>query len=146
MKRADRLVAGATALLLLLTFTAAPANAQLAGFMGGGGSGAGGEDMMTQMAPMLEMMKAKMGKKRFAALMQTMGPMMGQMMQNGGGLGGMGGGLGGMPGDIGGYMGGGGMGGGGMGGMDMASMMGMIAPLMSMANFGGGGHRHHRRH
>jgi hypothetical protein len=30
--------------------------------------------MMTQMAPMLEMMKAKMGKRRFAMMMQTMGP------------------------------------------------------------------------
>jgi hypothetical protein len=39
------------------------------------------------------------------------------------------------------------MGGGyGMGGMDIASMMGMIAPLMSMANFGGGHHYHHHRH
>ena len=46
--------------------------------------------MMTQMAPMLEMMKAKMGKRRFAMLMQTMGPMMSRMMENGGGgLGGM---------------------------------------------------------
>lgn len=133
MKRADKLIGGAVALLLLLTVSAAPANAQLAGLMGGGG--AGGEDMMTQMAPMLNMMKAKMGKKRFAALMQTMGPMMGQMMQNGGGFGSLGG-------DIGSYMGGG----YGMGGMDMASMMGMVAPLMSMANFGGGGHRHHRHH
>jgi hypothetical protein len=30
--------------------------------------------------------------------------------------------------------------------MDMASMMGMIAPLMSMANLGGGHHYHHHRH
>ena len=41
--------------------------------------------MMTQMAPMLEMMKAKMGKRRFAAMMQTMGPMMSRMMEGGGG-------------------------------------------------------------
>ena len=47
--------------------------------------------MMTQMAPMLEMMKAKMGKRRFAMMMQTMGPMMSRMMEGGGG-----GGLGGM--------------------------------------------------
>jgi hypothetical protein len=40
--------------------------------------------MMTQMAPMLEMMKARMGKRRFAMLMQTMGPMMSRMMDNGG--------------------------------------------------------------
>ena len=44
-----------------------------------------GGDMMTQMAPMLEMMKAKMGKRRFGQMMQTMGPMMGGMMENGGG-------------------------------------------------------------
>ena len=68
--------------------------------------------MMTQMAPMLEMMKAKMGKRRFAMMMQTMGPMMSRMMEGGGG------GLGGM-------MGGGGMpaayGGGGFGGMATAA-------------------------
>ena len=65
-------------LLLLLTVTTFPAKAQF------GGSGGGGGDMMTQMAPMLEMMKAKMGKRRFAAMMQTMGPMMSRMMENGG--------------------------------------------------------------
>ena len=53
--------------------------------------------MMTQMAPMLEMMKAKMGKRRFGQMMQTMGPMMGGMMENGGG-----GGFGGMTGGFGG--------------------------------------------
>ena len=41
--------------------------------------------MMTQMAPMLEMMKAKMGKRRFGQMMQTMGPMMSRMMESGGG-------------------------------------------------------------
>jgi hypothetical protein len=46
--------------------------------------GGGGADMMTQMAPMLEMMKAKIGKRRFAVLMQTMGPMMSRMVENGG--------------------------------------------------------------
>ena len=51
---------------------------------------------MTQMAPMLEMMKAKMGKRRFGQMMQTMGPMMSRMMENGGG------GFGGMPGGFGG--------------------------------------------
>ena len=133
MKRADRLVAGATALLLLVTFTAAPANAQLAGFMGGGGSGAGGEDMMTQMAPMLEMMKAKMGKRRFGMLMKTVGPMMSRMMQ-GGGLGGMSGGLGGLaPGGL-----------GAGSGFDIGSIMSMVGPMMQMVNFGGGHHRHHR--
>ena len=64
--------------LLLAVATAAPAKAQF----GGGG---GGKDMMPQMDPMLEMMKAKMGKKRFAMMMQTMGPMMSSMMDGGGG-------------------------------------------------------------
>ena len=34
------------------------------------------ESQMEQFAPMLEMMKQKMGKQNFARLMQTMGPMM----------------------------------------------------------------------
>jgi hypothetical protein len=91
---------------------------------------------MTQMAPMLEMMKAKMGKKRFAAMMQTMGPMMSQMMQNGGGLGG-------------GFGGGGGFSPSGFGmssggGFDVGSIMSMVGPMMQMANLGGGHHRRHR--
>jgi hypothetical protein len=62
-------------------------------------------------------------------------------MQNGS-FGGMSG-FGGMPTDFGGYMGGGyGFNGYGVGSMDMASVMGMIAPMMQMANFGGS--RHHR--
>jgi hypothetical protein len=149
MKGADKVICQAATLLVLFTLTSAPAKAQF-GFGGGGG----GEDMMTQMAPMLEMMKAKMGKRRFAMMMQTMGPMMSQMMEGGGGFGGMmgGGGFGGMipgggyGGSIPGGMGGGdimGMLGGGGGGGDI---MGMIGPLMRMANFGGGGHRRHRRH
>ena len=105
--------------------------------------------MMTQMAPMLEMMKAKMGKRRFGMMMQTMGPMMGQMMEGGGGFGGMMGGAGfggmggGIPGGFGGFSGGNIMGmlGGGGGG----EMMAMVPQLMRMANFGGGGHRRHRR-
>ena len=137
MRGADKVICQAAAVLLLFSVASTPANAQ---FLGGGG--AGGEDMMTQMAPMLEMMKARMGKRRFGMMMQTMGPMMGQMMEGGGG-----GGLGGM-------MGGGGL--GGMGGGDTAGMMGMlggggggdimgmIGPMMRMANFGGGHRR--RRH
>jgi hypothetical protein len=102
--------------------------------------------MMTQMAPMLEMMKAKMGKRRFGMMMQTLGPMMSQMMEGGGGgFGGMLGG-GGMPGGFGGGAAfapeGYGMGMGGGGG----ELMGMIPQLIRMANFGGGhGHRRHRR-
>jgi hypothetical protein len=106
--------------------------------------------MMTQMAPMLEMMKAKMGKRRFGQMMQTMGPMMSRMMENGGGFGGMAGGFGGGSGfapQAYGMSAGGGdftgmLGAGGGGG----EMMSMIPQLMQMAHFGGGhGHRRHRR-
>ena len=98
--------------------------------------------MMTQMAPMLEMMKAKMGKRRFGQMMQTMGPMMSRMMENGGG--GFGGGSGFAPQGYGMGMGGGDFTGmlGGAGGGDM---MGMIPQLMQMGNFGGGRYGHRRR-
>jgi hypothetical protein len=142
MRGADKVICQAAAVFLLFAMTSAPAKAQFGG---------GGEDMMTQMAPMLEMMKARMGKRRFAMMMQTVGPMMSGMMEGGGGgLGGMtgGGGFGGMGGMIPGGIGGGdimGMMGGGGG-----DIMGMIGPMMRMANFGGGGfgggHRRHRRH
>jgi hypothetical protein len=123
MTGADKIVCQAAALLVLFALTLTPAKAQF----GGGG---GGQDMMTQMAPMLEMMKAKMGKKRFGALMQTMGPTMSRMTENGGGdLGGLGGltGGGGFPGGFGG-----------------GELMSMVPQLMSIANVGGG--RHGRRH
>ncbi len=142
MTGADKIVCQAATLLVLFALTLTPAKAQF----GGGG---GGQDMMTQMAPMLEMMKKKMGKKRFGALMQTMGPMMSRMTENGGG------GLGG----LGGLMGGGGIpsfGGGGyapdgvttggmnIGGFGGGELMSMMPQLMSLANIGGG--RHGRRH
>ena len=133
MTGADKIVCQAAALLLLFTLTLTPAKAQF-------GGGAGGQDMMTQMAPMLEMMKAKMGKRRFGMMMQTVGPMMGRRMEGGGGgLGGMiGGGLpagfGGGGGDVMGMLGGGGGG----------ELMSMVPQLMRMANVGGG--RHGRRH
>jgi hypothetical protein len=76
MTGADKVVCQAATLLLLFTLTTGPAKAQFGGF-----GGACGGDMMTQMAPMLEMMKARMGKRRFGMLMQTMGP----MMEGGGG-------------------------------------------------------------
>ena len=162
MRGADKVICQAAAVLLLFSVASTPAKAQ---FLGGG---AGGEDMMTQMAPMLEMMKAKMGKRRFAMMMQTMGPMMSRMMENGGGgLGGMigGGGIGGLAGgnfgggfgapNYGGYapMSGGGYVPAGIGGGDIMGMMGgsgggdmmaMIPQLMRLANVGGGGG--HRRH
>jgi hypothetical protein len=153
MTGADKVVCQAATLLLLFTLTGAPAKAQFAGLGGGGG----GADMMTQMAPMLEMMKAKMGKRRFAMMMQTIGPMMSQMMEGGGGFGGMLGG-GGIPGGLSGGFGGGtaympegyGMGGGDIMGMlgsgGGGELMSMIPQLMRMANLGGGyGHRRHRR-
>ena len=105
--------------------------------------------MMTQMAPMLEMMKAKMGKRRFAMMMQTMGPMMSRMMEGGGGgLGGMMGGSG-IPGDFGGGIPAGIGGGGGnvmsmLGGAGGGELMSMVPQLMRMANVSGG--RHGRRH
>ncbi|RXH00128.1 hypothetical protein EAS61_10725 [Bradyrhizobium zhanjiangense] len=144
MRGADKVICQAAAVLLLLSIASSPAKAQFAGF---GGGGAGGEDMMTQMAPMLEMMKAKMGKRRFAMLMQTMGPMMSRMMENGGGgVGGMMGGGFGAP-NYGGYipMGGGGYMPTGLGGMGGGDVMAMIPQLMRLANTGGGGgHRRHR--
>jgi hypothetical protein len=151
MTRADKLACWAATLLLLFTLSTVPAKAQF------GGGGSGGGDMMTQMAPMLEMMKAKMGKRRFGAMMQTMGPMMSRMMQNGGGgFGGMLGGGGGIPGGFGGgttyaadsygtSMGGGGFT-GMLGGGGGSELMSMIPQVMQMVNFGGGHrHRRHRR-
>ena len=142
MTGADKVVCQAAALLLLFTLTLTPAKAQF----GGGG---GGQDMMTQMAPMLEMMKAKMGKRRFAAMMQTMGPMMSRMMEGGGGgLGGMMGGSG-IPGGFGGGIPAGIGGGYGcyymnmLGGAGGGELMSMVPQLMRMANVSGG--RHGRR-
>jgi hypothetical protein len=127
MTGADKVVCHAATLLLLFTLTSMPAKAQFAGLGGGGG----GEDMMTQMAPMLEMMKAKMGKRRFAMMMQTMGPMMSRMMENGGG---------GTPAGIGGGFSGDYM--GMIGGAGGSELMGMVPQLMLMASAGGG---HSRR-
>ena len=104
--------------------------------------------MMTQMAPLLEMMKTKMGKRRFGQMMQTMAPMMSRMMENGGGLGGMAGGFGGGSGFAPqGY--GMGIGGGDfigmLGGAGGSDMMSMIPQLMQIANFSGGRYGHRRR-
>jgi hypothetical protein len=130
------------ATVLLLSLTIVPAKAQFAGF----GDGGGGGDMMTEMAPMLEMMKAKMGKRRFGTLMQTVGPMMSRMMDSGGdGFGGLSGG--GIPGGFGGFApDGGGNIMGMLGGNGGGELMAMIPQLMQMAHFGGGHrHRHHHR-
>jgi hypothetical protein len=141
MNRAEKAACRITMLLLLFALASVPAKAQF-------GGGEGGGDMMTQMAPMLEMMKAKMGKRRFGQMMQTMGPMMSRMMENGGG------GLGGMTGGGSsfapqGYGMSTGMGGGDsmgmLGGGGGNDMMSMIPQLMQMGNFGGGRYGHRRR-
>ncbi len=98
------------AILAALAFAASPAKAQFGGM---------DDAQMQQFAPMLEMMKKQMGKKRFGEMMKMMGPMMANM-EGGGGLGGL--------------MGGGGFGGGmpSMGGMDMGQMMSMISSIQSL--------------
>ena len=58
------------ALAVLLLSLATPASAQFAG---------ADDQQMEQFAPMLEIVKQRMGKKRFGQLMQTVGPMMDQM-------------------------------------------------------------------
>jgi hypothetical protein len=60
---------------IALALPAAPAHAQFGG------------DQMRQFAPMIQMVKKKIGKRRFAQLMQTLGPIMAGMMQQGGGFG-----------------------------------------------------------
>jgi hypothetical protein len=140
MTRTYKLFGAAAAVLMMVATSTAPAKAQFAG---------GGEDMMTQMAPMLNMMKAKMGKKRFGMLMQTMGPMMSKMMDGSGGgmnFGGLGNGnFGSLSGGYGTTYAGGGLPFvGGVDGFNAGDMMGMIPQLMSLANIGGSGH--HRRH
>lgn len=127
-------LAAPLAIAAAVVITPAPAKAQF------------DEGQMAQFAPMLEMMKQKMGKKRFGQMMQTMGPMMENMMGQGGGGGG-GGGFGG--GGFSGY-------GGGMGGFDMNSMQGLMNPqtMGSMISMFGGmrhgsgrsGKRHARTH
>ena len=76
MTIARRMACLTVALLVVIAFAPSPAGAQSLPFVSGG-------DMMTRMAPMLEMMKAKMGKRRFAMMMQTMGPMVARMMEGG---------------------------------------------------------------
>ena len=98
MTNVSRMLGGVAVLLLVLS--GAPAKAQMAGFGGMGGD----DDMMTQMAPMMDMMKSQMGKRKFRKMMKGAGPMMGKMMGNGGPdrMDGMNGMAGGMPGSFGG--------------------------------------------
>lgn len=60
------------ALAVLLLSLATPASAQFAG--------ADEFQQMERFAPVLEVVKQRMGKKRFGQLMQTVGPVMDQMM------------------------------------------------------------------
>jgi hypothetical protein len=142
---AHRTACHIAALLLAIALAPAPAKAQLAP------SGGAGGDMMTQMAPMIEMMKAKMGKRRFGTMMQTMGPMMSKMMEGGslGGFGGIPGGIGGLAPETYATAAGGNDIAGMLGGSGGSEMMSMIPQIMQMAGAGfgrGHGRRHHRRH
>ena len=87
----------AAALVVAALFASAPAKAQFAGI---------DENQMQQFAPMLEMMKKQMGKKKFGELMKTMGPMMEKMQS------------------------------GGMGSMDMGQMMAMVGSMQSLMGNG----------
>jgi hypothetical protein len=95
---------GRLAALTIVCFAAASVPAQAQMF------GSDENQMAAQFAPMLEMMKAKMGKRCYGQLMQTFGPMMANMMESnggfgGGGFGGFGSGFGGMDGGYGGGFG-----------------------------------------
>jgi hypothetical protein len=61
-----------SALLIFLVGVWEPASAQFAGV---------GDERMQQFAPMLQMMKKRLGKRRFGQLMQMMGPMLANMNQ-----------------------------------------------------------------
>ena len=99
-------LAGPLAVLAALTAASVPARAQFAGMDDG---------QMQQFAPMLELMKQKMGKRRFGQMMRTMGPMVMQMQSQGGFSGLAGGGT---------SM---------LGGMDMGQMAGMVGSLKGLA-------------
>ncbi len=109
-----KMMGGVAAAALFCVVAAAPTKAQFGG---------GDTDMMTTFAPMLEMMKAKMGKRRFARLMQTVGPVMSQMMErNGGGFDGL------MSGTVGGSFGSGDF----MNAMGGSQMIGMLPQMIGL--------------
>jgi hypothetical protein len=105
------------AVLAVLGAAGAPAKAQFAGM---------DEGQMQQFAPLLEMMKEKMGKRRFGQLMQAMGPMIIQMEEQGG-LSAL------MSGNV-----------SGIGGLNMSQMIGVIGPMTDLIG-GRSGKRRHRR-
>ncbi|RIK98173.1 MAG: hypothetical protein DCC74_05350 [Proteobacteria bacterium] len=123
MTRSRLFLSAAAALALASVVAVAPARAQFGG---------DDTDMMTQFAPMLEMMKAKMGKKRFAKLMQTVGPVMSNMMEGEGGSGSGFGGMTGISGLAGGSFGGGDM----LGMMNNPQMIGMLPQLIGLIDMG----------
>lgn len=136
---------GPFAVVVALALTSVPAHAQL--FKE--------EDMgqMKQFAPIFEMMKQTMGKKRYGAMMRKMGPMMARMGNNGNGFGGnSGGGFGAAAtggGDVGGFDLGGFSGGefGGIGNMfgsgrDMGDLRGLIGGFTGRHGRRGWRHRH----
>jgi hypothetical protein len=106
------------AVIAVLVSAGAPAKAQLAGM---------DEGQMPQFAPLLEVMKEKMGKRRFGQLMQAMGPMILQVEEQGG-FSALTGGT--MP---------------GVGGLDTAQMIGMIGPMTDLIGDRRGKGRRHRR-
>jgi hypothetical protein len=89
-------LASALAVVLALSLSHGPAQAQSeeapaqapSEEVGGLGDFTGGNDMMTKMAPMLDTMKQKLGKRRFEQLMKTVGPIATNMMGEGGSFGG----------------------------------------------------------
>ncbi len=107
MKHGLTIVPPATLAALLLS-VATPANAQFVG--------TDEFQQMEQFAPILETMKRHMGQRRFSQLMQTVGPMMDQMMTNQGSTTGSYGAFG------------GGQGYGGAQGFDVGHMASMINP------------------
>jgi hypothetical protein len=113
-------LAGLVAIPVLCCLLTPPANAQSEDVIGG--------EQMRQFAPMLNMMKQHLGKRRFGQLMRTLGPMMADM-QEGGGQG--------MA-----------LGGEGMGNiMNLLGSADGIAGLRGLAGFGmGHGHRHRWAH
>jgi hypothetical protein len=118
----------------VFALASAPAHAQFGG------------DQMSQFAPLMELMKQKMGKKRFGRMMQTIGPMMMNMMGNNTGF--TGGGAGSF--DTGGFFGGN-LGGTGdmfnshQGVGNMMSMLGSEEGISSIMNMIGGFAGHNGR-
>ena len=120
VKKLTRL-ASTLALVLTICLSQTPARAQIGGF-------GGGEDMLTTRAPVLEIMKKKMGEKRFGELMKTVGPVAAKMMDGNGSF------------DIGSFDI------GSLGGIEQFVTDGTIQSLIGTATSSGGGRNSKRRH